>query len=272
MREGNEGRRLATRYAGLALVAGASEGIGAAFASRLAQAGFDLLLVARRQQPLEALATELRDAYEADVETLSCDLAGSGAVDAVLAAVGGRDVGLLVYNAAASPIGPFLERSPDELETLVAVNVRTPTLLVRRLFGGRPRGGGTSGVVLVSSMAGWQGAPMIAGYAASKAYLRVLAEGLWDELRGDGVDVLAAVPGATGTPGYERQSGRRRGIGILSPDLVARDALRALGRRPVSIPGALYRLSAFLMNRLAPRRLAIRAMGVAGRKLGGGEG
>ena len=118
-------------------------------------------------------------------------------------------------------------------------------------------------------MAGWQGSAMIATYAASKAYLRVLAEGLWDELRDERVDVAAAVPGATATPGYERQSGRRRGVGILSPDLVAREALRALGRRPVCVPGILYRLSAFLMNRLTPRRLAIRAMGVAGRKLSG---
>ena len=270
-----DGRKLTARYGGIAVVAGASEGIGAAFARRLARAGFDLLLIARRPDPLAALADELRAAHGASVDTLRCDLADPGAVDAILAAVDGREVGLLVYNAAAAPVGRFLERAPDTLDTVVAVNVRTPTLLVRRLFG-EPAAGGTGsagarrGVVLLSSMAGWQGSAMIASYAASKAYLRVLAEGLWDELYDDGVDVVAAVPGATATPGYEEQSGRRGGIGILAPDLVARDALRALGRRPVSVPGALYRLSAFLMNRLTPRRLAIRAMGVAGRRLGGG--
>ena len=270
-----DGRKLAARYGGIAVVAGASEGIGAAFARRLARAGFELLLIARRPDPLATLADELRAAHGASVNTLQCDLAEPGAVDAILAEVDGRDVGLLVYNAAAAPVGRFLEREPDALDTVVAVNVRTPTLLVRQLFG-EPAAGGTGsagarrGVVLLSSMAGWQGAPMLAAYGASKAYLRVLAEGLWDELRDDGVDVVAAVPGATATPGYEEQSGRRGGIGILAPDLVARDALRALGRRPVSVPGALYRLSAFLMNRLTPRRLAIRAMGVAGRRLGGG--
>lgn len=274
------GRPLAERYQGIAVVAGASEGIGAAFARRLAHAGFDLLLIARRPQPLEALAAEVHGSCGTGVETLRCDLGRHDAVDAVLEALRGRDVGLLVYNAAAAPVGGFLDRDPDQLDALVAVNVRTPTLLVRRLFG-EPAGGAWGdaaprgevprrrGVVLLSSMAGWQGAPMIASYAASKAYLRVLAEGLWDELGERGVDVLATVPGATATPGYERQSGRRRGIGILSPDLIALDALRALGRRPVSIPGALYRVSAFLMNRLAPRRLAIRAMGIAGRRLGG---
>ena len=129
-----DGRGLAARYRGMAVVAGASEGIGAAFARRLAREGFDLLLVARRPDRLEALAAELRDAFGGKVETLRCDLASADAVDAVVGALRGRDVGLLVYNAAAAPVGRFLDRDPDALDTVVAVNVRTPTLLVRRLF------------------------------------------------------------------------------------------------------------------------------------------
>ncbi|MFW5848711.1 MAG: SDR family NAD(P)-dependent oxidoreductase [Spirochaetota bacterium] len=298
---------LIERYHPLAVVAGASEGIGAAFARRLAAEGFDLLLIARRVGPLEALAEELRSqddghspgpdrrgrphergSRRADtrtgersaarrVRTLSLDLAERDAPRRIAEACSGRSVGVLVYNAAAAPTGPFLAAGADALATVARVNVETPMLVVRELFGAaRPEHGDHGSprtrraLVLMSSMAGLQGSPFLAAYAASKSFLRVLGEGLWHELRTEDVDVVVPVAGAVDTPGYRGQSrSGRRGMGVLSPDRVVHATFRALGRRPVAIPGVFYRLAAFALGRLVPRTLAVRIMSIAGRRLSG---
>jgi len=271
-------RNLSSAYPGIAVVAGSSEGLGAAFSRALARAGCDVLLVARRPDPLRRLAEELA-AGGARVRTLECDLAAVDAVTRIEAAAGDTPIGLVVYNAAVAPLGPFGSLDEGTLDALVNVNMRTPLMLARRLAArGRAGGGqpastaaentGRRALVIVSSMAGWQGGPLLSAYSASKAFLRVLGEGLWDELRHDGMDVVVTVPGATDTPGYRAQSGKSGpGPGVLSPERVANAALRALGRRPVCVPGALYKMSQFFMTRILPRRVAIRIMGTADRRL-----
>jgi short-subunit dehydrogenase len=125
---------------------------------------------------------------------------------------------------------------------------------------------GRGGLLLVSSLAGGQGNPWLAAYAASKAFEIVLAEGLWAELRGRGVDVLACRAGATRTPAYEATRPRAE-VPLMAPEAVAEGALRALGRGPVVVTGAVNRAAAFLFTRLLPRRLAIRVMERATRRL-----
>jgi uncharacterized protein len=115
---------------------------------------------------------------------------------------------------------------------------------------------GRGGLILMSSLAGQQGSPGIAVYAATKAFDAVLAEGLWAELRPHGVDVLACIPGAVATPGLERNSSGRA-PGTVTPDVVAAAALKALGRKPRVVPGTMMRLSAVFMSHLIPRRTAI---------------
>jgi hypothetical protein len=127
---------------------------------------------------------------------------------------------------------------------------------------------GRGGIVLVTSLAASQGNPLLASYAASKAFGLVLAEGLWAELRERGVDVLACRAGATRTPGYAASRPRRR-VPLMEPDDVARAALDALGRGPTVVPGALNRVAAFAFARLLPRRVAIHVMGRATRRLYG---
>jgi short-subunit dehydrogenase len=118
----------------------------------------------------------------------------------------------------------------------------------------------------MSSLAGMQGSPSIAAYAATKAFGAVLAEGLWAELRGSGVDVLACVAGAVATPGLDATM-PQQAPGTIAPGQVAEAALRALGRRPRTVPGGLMRLSSTLMSRLLPRRTAIALMARASRDL-----
>jgi len=256
------------RYGAWALIAGASVGLGEAFARQLARRGFHLLLVARGQVALDALAIDLRAAHGIQVRTLAADLARPDLATLIGDFTAGLDVGLLVYNAAASAIGPFLDHPVDDHLRVIDVNCRAPVVL-SHLLGAPMVSRGRGGIVLMTSTAGSQGGPWIATYAASKAFNLVLAEGLWDELTRQGVNVVACRAGATATPGYAASKPRPNHVPLLSPDYVAERTLAALGRGPSVVPGLFYRWSAFLMNRLMPRRMAIRIMGRATRKLYG---
>jgi uncharacterized protein len=124
------------------------------------------------------------------------------------------------------------------------------------------------GLVLMTSLAGSQGGPLLASYAASKAFNLVLAEGLWAELGSLGVDVVACRAGATRTPGYA-SSHPKKTIRLMDAEPVVEETLRALGRRPSLVPGALNKLAAFVLVRLFPKRAAIRVMGRATKQLYG---
>lgn len=254
------------RYGPWALIAGASEGLGAEFAAQLAARGLNLLLLARRQGALDALAAQLRAQHPVEVRTLAVDLARPDLISALAPALAGLEVGLLVYNAAYSVIGDFLARPIDEHLRVVDVNCRGPLLLCHAL--GQPMAErGRGGIVLMTSMAGTQGSPLIASYGASKAFNLVLGEALWDELGQRGVDVIACRAGATRTPGYEKSSPRASGSPVMEAGPVVRQTLRALGQKPSLVPGGFNRFAAFLLGRLLPRRLAIRIMGNATRKM-----
>ena len=257
--------RFVARYGPWAVVVGASEGLGAAFAERLATRGLSLVLLARRLDLLEDVAAGLRARHEVEVRTVATDAGSASFASALAAAVDGLEVGLLVYNAARAPIGPFLETGLDDLLAVVDVNVAGPVRAVRTLapqLVARGRGG----VVLMSSLAGLQGSPRIATYAASKAFNTILAEGLWRELAPHGVAVLVSCAGAIRTPGYQRATGREA-PGTLAAADVAERTLLALGAGPRVVPGLVNRLAAFLMGRLLPRRLAIAMMEANTREL-----
>jgi short-subunit dehydrogenase len=257
----------AARYGPWALVAGAAEGLGEAFARQLAGRGLDLVLLDRQAEPLQRLAAELSAAAGAQVRPLVLDLASPDLLQRVQAATDGLELGLLVYNAAHSPAGAFHGQALEQHLRVLDVNCRAP-LVLAHLLGGPMRRRGRGGLLLMSSLSGLQGAPRLASYAASKAFNRILAESLWAELRDHGVDVLACIPGAVRTPGFEA---RARGGGprgeVLEPSRVAAEALDALGRTPALVPGRLGPLSSLLLSRLLPRRLAIRLMERATRAL-----
>ena len=259
---------LRTAYGPWALIAGASAGIGAEFARQLAAAGLHILLVARRAEALEELAQSLRSAHGVQVRTASIDLAAPDLLERIRAAAEGVEIGLLVYNAAFTRIGPFLAQSLEDKLRILDVNCRGPVVLAHELgaaMARRRRGG----IILLSSMAGIQGAPMLAMYGATKSFDRVLAEGLWDELRAEGIDVIACVAGATRTPTYEASKPLSDPAIIMDTEPVVRETLAALGRTPSFVPGLANRAAAFVMERLFPRAAAIRTMGKATRKMYG---
>ena len=246
------------RYGAWALVAGASEGLGAAFARELGRRGLNLVLIARRDEVLRQVAEGIRAEQGMEVRCLALDLADPQAAAQVSDAFAGLELGLLVYNAASVPLGPLLETDFAEIDQTVAVNVRGPLALVRALVPGmRERGRG--GVLLMSSLAGLQGAPGIVAYSASKAFNIILAEGLWGELRDQGIDVSVCCSGAVPTPGYARFSGKKV-PGMLPPEEVVRQSLDALGRGPRFVPGRTNRIVARMIGWLLPRKTAIGIM------------
>ena len=249
------------KYGPWALVAGGSQGLGACLAAELAARGLNLLLVARRREALEASARELQGSAGVEVRTLSADLAVPSAAHTVQAAAAGLEIGLLVLNAAAAYTGLFLRSSEAESLRIVDTNCRAGLALVHRFVPPmveRRRGG----LLLMSSMAGFQGAPLVTVYGASKAFLMSLGEGLAEELAPHGVDVLVCVAGATRTPSYlaGKLPDRGRTAIEMEPEAVARIAVRTLGRKPVVVAGAVNRAVRLLLGRLLSRRAAVRLM------------
>ncbi|HEX7603387.1 MAG TPA: SDR family NAD(P)-dependent oxidoreductase [Polyangiaceae bacterium] len=249
----------ATRYGAWAVVAGASEGLGAAFAYALAARGCHLLLLARRAEVLATLAEAIAAKHSVTVRTLACDLADASFPEKLAEATAGLEVGLGVYNAAYSFAGPVLERPVEDALRVVEVNCKGPLrfahALVPRMIA-RKRGG----LVLMSSIAGFQGAPRIATYAASKAFNISLGEGLAAELRPHGVDVVVSCPGAIRTPNYAKAA-RKEAPGTLDAEVVAEVTLDALGGGAIVIPGAVNKLAAFFLGTLIPRSAAVAIMG-----------
>jgi short-subunit dehydrogenase len=259
----------ADKYGPWALVAGASEGLGAAFSSELAARGLNLVLIARRPEALDRLAADLRARNGVDVRTAAIDLGRADLTESVRTATAGLDIGLLVYNAAYSEIGPFVGQDVAGKLRMLDVNCRAPLVLSDALA--RPMvARGRGGIVLVASMAGLQGSALVAVYAATKAFNIVLGEGLWEELRAHGIDVLSLVAGATSTPNFHRSEPRIEGLfapPIMTADVVAREGLDALGRGPRAIAGRGNRLALLVMERFLTRRTRIKIMGRATRRM-----
>ena len=246
-----------TRYGRWALIAGGSQGLGLAFADEAAARGLDVVLVARRPDVLEEAADGLRTRHRVEVRTVVADLAEPTTYrEALPAATRALEVGLVVANAGAAPPGPFLDADPARTGQAVELNCRS-VLALGRCFLPPMAERGRGGYVVMSSAAGLQGSPGLAAYAASKAFGRVFAESLWAELRPRGVDVLACVPGAVRTPGFE--SSGASAPGTLTAAAVADETLRYLGRGPVVVPGRFMRTATAAM-RLLPRRTAVTLM------------
>jgi short-subunit dehydrogenase len=263
--EGNSGRAASFRekYGPWTLVAGASAGIGRAFAVSLAKRGVNLVLIARRQESLVNLSGELKRDFHIDTLPVVQDLSAAAAVERIAELTFGLEVGLVVYNAALAEPGQFLQRRPETLAWMVATNCTAPLLMCRH-FGEKMAKRGRGGIILMSSMSGFRGTPFVAAYGASKAFNLVLAEGLWCELKSSNLDVLACCPGPTGTPGFNGSlRGERPPIfpPVLSPQKVAEESLRCLGKRPVLIPSLANRFASFFLHRLLPRQAGVRITG-----------
>lgn len=253
---------LLQRYGPWAVVTGASEGIGRAFAVQLAELGFHLVLVARRKPLLDEVARDLRARHAIEISVLALDLARSSSIDALVSAAAPLDIGLLVAAAGFGTSGDFLDNPVEEELAMVDVNCRAVAGLSHE-FGRRFAGRGRGGIVLMSSLLAFQGVPRAANYAATKAYIQSLAEGLHAELERRGVDVIASAPGPIES-GFGRRARMSMGM-VETPEVVARGTLRSLGRRSTVRPGRLSKLLEASLIFL-PRRWRVL---ILGRVMGG---
>ncbi len=231
----------------LALVTGASSGIGRAIAVRLAADGSDLIVVARRRDRLEALAEELRAEHGVKVEVVVTDVTDPdqlGAVEDRLR-TGSPPVDLLVNNAGMGGQGSFAEIPLDRQDSQIRLNVLAPVRLTHAALGPM-LAAGQGGVLNVSSIAGLQPMPYVATYAATKAYLSSFSHALHEEVRRHGVTVTNLLPGFTTTEFHKAASMNRSivpGLAWMNADTVARAGLRAVARgRAQCVPGLGYRV------------------------------
>jgi uncharacterized protein len=246
------------RYGKWALVSGGAEGIGAGYAERLAAMGMPLVLLDIKTPELEATAAKLRSAHSVEVRTITVDLADAVALNAALDSVADLEIGLLVANAGIGAVGRWLEVPLEVKMKQIAINCTSTLILAHRLtppMTKRKRGG----VIIMASGSAEMGSSFIVTYAATKAFDRVFAEGLWSELSPYGIDVTTVMPGAVNTPGFRAAlppgHGPTKLMQPVDPFVVVDAALAGLGReinvRPNAgrISGAIMGLMLWLVPR-----------------------
>jgi hypothetical protein len=190
-----------------ALITGASSGIGAVYARRLAARGHDLVLVARATDRLSALASELRDAHGVAIEVITADLTDGTQLDTVVHRLRSNPpIDILVNNAGAALIGDFSAADPAKMDKLLRLNVLAPTLLASAAIGGMVKRG-TGAIINIASVLALLPEYSRGIYSATKSYLMTLSQGLAAEVASKGVYVQAVLPAATRTEIYERAGG-----------------------------------------------------------------
>jgi short-subunit dehydrogenase len=243
-------------YGPWAVVTGASDGIGRAFASHAAAGGLDVVLVARREVSLRALADELTAMHGVETRVISADLSEPAGIATVLAQTAALDVGILVAAAGFGTSGPFIDAPIERELAMIAVNCGAAAALSHH-FGARFAAQKRGAIVLLSSIVAFQGVGRAANYAATKAYVQSLAEGLAVELAPFGVEVLSCAPGPVHS-GFATNANMTMGA-AATPSAVARGTLAALGSSRTVRPGFLSKLLGGSLA-LLPRWARVRVM------------
>ena len=246
-----------------ALITGASGGIGKAFAEELAQRNTNLVLVARSQEKLNELASQLQEQHKIQVDVIVQDLTEAGAANAVFTATKekGLTIDLLINNAGFGDYGDFSDRDGEKQVKMVQLNVLALVDLTHKFLPlMRQRGSGS--IINVASIAGFQAIPYISVYAASKAFVISFSEALWAENRAHGVKVLASCPGPTETNFFSEAKFppllANTATKIASPQSVVRDSLKALEKgQQIVVSGGIRSQIVSRLTRFVPRKTLV---------------
>ena len=227
------------KYGPWALVTGASSGIGEAFCHHLSAMGLNIILVGRNKRKLYLLSENLEEKYQVLTEIFTTDLSSSTAVQKLIEDVKSVPIGLYVGSAGFGTSGLFHQSNLEQELGMLHVNARALTVLTRH-FADAFVEQKSGGIILMGSIVGFQGTPFSSHYAATKAYIQTLAEGLYHELKPFGVDVLAAAPGPVHSGFAEVANMQIRNA--LKPNDVVLPTLKALGKSHTVFPGTLTKI------------------------------
>lgn len=248
--------RLKASYGPWSLITGASSGIGLELATRLAEAGLNVILHGRRALELQRISQDLKTRFNIQTDIVSADLSTDEGVQELLKETTKRPIGLVIASAGFGTSGLFHQSNLSDEVNMLRVNCESLLVLIHHFsnqFAQQKRGG----IILLSSMVGFQGVPFAAHYAATKAYVQSLGEALAVELKPFGVDVLTAAPGPVAS-----EFGKRANLKMdmaLSPQQVVVPILSALGRQDTILPGWLTKLLVYAL-RTVPRWGKVRIM------------
>ena len=247
------------KYGPWALVTGASSGIGRELALQLADKKMNLVLVSRRKKKLHSLAARL-EIKNTRFKIIATDLKQQDFLSEIIDQTKGLDIGLLVHMAGEMYLGKYLSAAPVSELGAIRLNVLATSILVGH-YANEFKTRDHAGIMLAGSMLGHIGTPMMATYSASKAFTNTYAESLYHELRKDRIDVIGVVPGLTRTPmtsGYDFSS---LPMNMSVPADVARDAIKNLGRKPLTTYGAMNKVMNWMSKHIMSRTINSRMFG-----------
>jgi len=261
--------RLKEQYGNWVLIAGAAKGIGAGFTTFLAQRGVNIVMADNNLEDMQQLADKIQAETKVVVRQIHIDLGVQEASDFILESTADLDCRLLIYVAAYSKVKPFLSSQKEELDRYIGVNNRTPIQLIHGLVSRLNKQNRPGGILLISSLAGLLGPPLVAPYAATKGFLIRLAESLATEFKPLNIDVTVCCAGLTSTPTYQANTPERtrKKVNPMGPIRVAEYAIKQLGRKTVCVPGWKNRFNYFLLLRLFPASLSLKILHVTMKKM-----
>ena len=245
-----------TSYGPWALVTGASSGIGRAFACELASRGLNVILVSRTKSTLTELSLHLEGSYGVKTRVVDADLGDATGVAEVIETAKSLDVGLYVASAGFGTSGPFVDADVSNEVDMIQVNCVAAVELTH-LAANQMRKRGRGGIILLASLVGWQGVPLSATYSGTKAFIQSFAEAIRIELKHSGLDVLSVAPGPV-LSSFDRRANMKIERGV-TPETVALESLRALGRKATVFPGAISKILTYSLF-TAPRSLRVQIM------------
>ena len=249
-----------TTYGPWAFINGGSEGIGAEIGNTLAQNGINICMIARNASALEAQQRHLQETYGVEVIAKAMDLAKPNAVEEIIELTQGIEVGFYAHVASTSPLGPYLDASLDRHRQSLQVNVNSVSDLTYH-FAQKMRTRGRGGIMLCSSMASLNAFPNNAQYAANKAYMRLLGEALWYELKQFDIDVLSLIISEVSTPALLRSGSELQGGSkTLTPRQVVDESFSALGKQPSIVTGRRNRITAFVAKHFIPNKMMMKLL------------
>ncbi len=249
--------RLKKNYGTWILITGATSGIGKELATHFAKSGFNLVITGRRVEELNQLSAEFKDVYKVQTLAVPGDLSLESDVDDLLIKSNHLPIGIVILNAGYGTSGKLINADLKTELNMIDLNCKSVLKMVHHFSNKMTSESRKGALVLLSSMVAFQGVPNAANYAASKAYVQSLGEGLARELKPMGIDVLCAAPGPVAS-NFSKRANMKMGAS-LSPKDVAQPIVNAIGRRNTVLPGLLTKVLVYNL-RLLPRWGKIRIM------------